>query len=284
MPEKKKVAVITGGGSGMGLEAAKFMSREKIIVLSGRTQSKLEKGVAELKSLGFEACAKTCDTSVRESVGELAQYAASLGEVTNVINAAGISPSMAGSTAENLLRINALGTAYINQEFYKVMHGGSAILDVSSCSAYFAPDDPAVLEAFGLIDTDDAACLKAMVKLCGENDVDPQLAAGRSPYIMSKKFVIWYARKCAFAYADKGVRVVSLSPGMIDTPMGEAEKTSSEMLVSMTASKRMGSAAELGYALATAVDERNGYLTAVDVLCDGGSIMGMANMMAQAQK
>ena len=37
----KNVCVITGGGSGMGLEAAKFMSKDKIIVLAGRTVAKL---------------------------------------------------------------------------------------------------------------------------------------------------------------------------------------------------------------------------------------------------
>ena len=45
------VCVITGGGSGMGFEAAKFMPKDKIIVLTGRTMSKLEKGVEELKAL-----------------------------------------------------------------------------------------------------------------------------------------------------------------------------------------------------------------------------------------
>ena len=44
------VCVITGGGSGMGLEAAKYMPKDKIIVISGRTMSKLEKGVEELKA------------------------------------------------------------------------------------------------------------------------------------------------------------------------------------------------------------------------------------------
>ena len=48
------VCVITGGGSGMGLEAAKFMPKDKIIVLTGRTMSKLEKAVNELKELGYE--------------------------------------------------------------------------------------------------------------------------------------------------------------------------------------------------------------------------------------
>ena len=49
------VCVITGGGSGMGLEAAKFMPKDKIIVISGRTLSKLEGAVEELKKLGYDA-------------------------------------------------------------------------------------------------------------------------------------------------------------------------------------------------------------------------------------
>ena len=57
----KTVCVITGGGSGMGLAAAKCMPKEKIIVISGRTVAKLEKAVEELKELGFEYV--TLDTS-----------------------------------------------------------------------------------------------------------------------------------------------------------------------------------------------------------------------------
>jgi short-subunit dehydrogenase len=106
------VCVITGGGSGMGLEAAKFMPKDKIIVLSGRTMSKLEKGVEELKALGFEVYAKTCDTSSRASVKELVAFCANLGEVKNVINSAGVSPAMKG-TPEGILRINALGTTVV---------------------------------------------------------------------------------------------------------------------------------------------------------------------------
>jgi NAD(P)-dependent dehydrogenase (short-subunit alcohol dehydrogenase family) len=91
----KNVCVITGGGSGMGLAAAKCMPKDKIIVVTGRTLSKLEGAVKELTELGYEAYAKTCDTSVREQVRELAEYAASLGEIKNVINSAGLSPAMA---------------------------------------------------------------------------------------------------------------------------------------------------------------------------------------------
>lgn len=76
---EKRVCVITGGGSGMGLAAAKFMSKEKVIVLSGRTVQKLEGAVSQLRELGFEAYPYACDVSDRKSVRKLAEYAASLG-------------------------------------------------------------------------------------------------------------------------------------------------------------------------------------------------------------
>ena len=63
-----KVCVVTGGGSGMGLSAAKFMPKDRIIVVSGRTESKLTKAVEQLREAGFEAYAKACDTSKRDSV------------------------------------------------------------------------------------------------------------------------------------------------------------------------------------------------------------------------
>ena len=107
-----KVCVITGGGSGMGLAAAKFMEKDRIIVLSGRTEAKLEKAVKELADLGFTARAKACDTSDRKSVKELAAFAKSLGDVKTVINSAGLSPAMA--KPETIVRVNALGTVYVN--------------------------------------------------------------------------------------------------------------------------------------------------------------------------
>ncbi len=118
------VCVITGGGSGMGLAAAKFMPKEKKILIAGRTAGKLEKAADQLKELGYDAYFRTCDTSDRISVRELAEYAAALGNIRNVINAAGLSPAMA--KPEQLIKVNALGTVYVNREFEKVMHSGNA--------------------------------------------------------------------------------------------------------------------------------------------------------------
>ena len=266
------VCVITGGGSGMGLEAAKFMAKDKIIVISGRTLSKLENGVNELKALGFNAYAKTCDTSSRESVKELVEFCLSLGEIKNVINCAGVSPAMKG-TPEGILKINALGTVYVNQEFSKVMNPGSVIVDVSSNSAYILPSFIIPKKAYALAETNEELFVKKLAKRASIAKGEYQQKG--FAYSLSKNFVVWYAKKCAFEYGKKGIRVVSLSPGLIATDMGNLEKEDGGMLIPFSAEERMGKPEELGYALATVADERNGYLAGVDVLVDGGSTNGM---------
>lgn len=264
------VCVITGGGSGMGLEAAKYMPKEKILVLAGRTEAKLQRAVEELKAEGHEAYAKACDTSKRESVRALAEYAASLGEVKNVINSAGLSPNMA--EAEMILRVNALGTVYMNEEFSKVMKAGSVIVDVASNSAYVLPGFLISKKVYALADQDERLFLQKMLKKC--RMAKEGYARNGMAYACSKNFVVWYAKKCAFDYGKKGIRVVSLSPGLIATDMGNLEKEEGGSLIPMTAEERMGKPEELGFALATVADERNGYLAGVDILCDGGSVSG----------
>ena len=172
----KRVCVITGGGSGMGLAAAKCMPKDKIIVVTGRTMSKLEKAVKELEEEGYEAYAKTCDTSNRQQVRELAEYAAGLGEIKNVINSAGLSPAMA--KPEQLIRVNALGTVYINQEFSKRMKEGSVIVDVSSNSAYMIPEFLVSKKTLALADKDEALFLKKILKM--PNMLKGYQAAGAS--------------------------------------------------------------------------------------------------------
>ena len=199
------VCVITGGGSGMGLAAAKFMPKEKIILIAGRTQSKLAKAADDLKSLGYHAYFRTCDTSKRESVRALAEYAASLGTVRNVINAAGLSPAMA--KPEQLIRVNALGAVYVNQEFAKVMGSNSVIVDISSNSAYALPKIIIPKNAYKLADTNEKEFLSRMIKRSSLPRGDYEKSG--LAYALSKNFAVWYAQKSAFELGKKGIRVLS---------------------------------------------------------------------------
>ncbi len=269
----KQVCVITGGGSGMGLETAKFMPKEKIIVISGRTVAKLENAVNQLKELGYEAYACACDTSNRESVKALVEFCANLGEIKNVINAAGVSPAMSkDEEMEKILRINALGTVYVNEEFSKKMNPGSVIIDISSNSAYALPNFIIPKKAYPLAETNEDEFLKKLIK----KSCMAKGAYQRNgfAYSLSKNFVCWYAAKSAFDLGEKGIRVASLSPGLIATDMGNLEKENGGYLIGFSCENRMGTPEELGYAIATLADERNGYLAGVDILCDGGSTRG----------
>ncbi len=267
----KEVCVITGGGSGMGLSAAKFMDKKKkIIVVSGRRMARLEAAVAQLEALGFEAYAHTCDTSDRDSVRELAEYAAGLGKIRNVINAAGLSPAMAKQ--EQLVKVNALGTVYVNQEFSKLMEKGSVIVDISSNSAYVLPNFLISEKVYALAETNEELFIKKIVKKSNLAKGDYQRAG--FAYALSKNFVVWYAKKSAYDLGKKGIRVCSLSPGLIATDMGNLEKGEGGDMLKYGAEERMGAPEELGYAIATVADERNGYLAGVDVLVDGGCTNG----------
>ena len=59
----ENICVVTGGGSGMGLEAAKLLGKTNHIILVGRTVSKLEQAISELKELGISAEAFPADAS-----------------------------------------------------------------------------------------------------------------------------------------------------------------------------------------------------------------------------
>ena len=96
-------------------------------------------------------------------------------------------------------------------------------------------------------------------------------------YALSSNFIVWYAKKCAHEYINKGIRVVSVSPGLIETVIskGDVEKIDfAKEMIEKSCEQRMGKPEELGFALATIADERNGYLSGVDILIDGGASTG----------
>lgn len=111
-------------------------------------------------------------------------------------------------------------------------------------------------KTFALADKDESLFVKKLLSM--PNKMKGYKASGLA-YGLSKKFVIWYAAKCAYEYGAKGIRVCSLSPGLIATDMGNLEAEEGGNLLSTTAEKRMGKPEELGFALATIADERNGY-------------------------
>ena len=266
----KKVCVITGGGSGIGLATAKIMGKDHAIIIAGRTVKKLENAISELRAQGIEAEAMACDIADRASVEKLAMRALTMGRIAAVIHSAGLSPNM--GDARTIMEANAIGTIHINEVFYEVMESGSCIIDISSMSAYFLPEKILPKKAFRYSHTDKTAFMKKMMRRV--NLFPKKLRSGVS-YGISKNFVIWYAKTSAKKFGEKGIRILSVSPGSFETPMGELEEEGVKKFLENSAFNRLGKVEEIASLLAFCAGDKPTYLTGTDILCDGGCVAGL---------
>jgi NAD(P)-dependent dehydrogenase (short-subunit alcohol dehydrogenase family) len=115
--------------------------------------------------------------------------------------------------------------------------------------------------------------MQKMVSAC---NVAPAKARPGMAYTLSKGFVVWYCKSQAPRFGSQGARIVSVSPGSVDTPMGRLEEQSGAgAMVEYAALKRFGKPEEIAELLAFCTSEKAGYLTGVDILCDGGAIAAM---------
>ncbi len=272
-----KICVVTGGGSGMGLETAKIVGKDQKIIITGRTAAKLQNAVDELSALGIEAEAYSCDVSDLNSVKKLAEYAASQGSIKTVIHAAGITNGQ--GNANMIFSINAVGTVYVNTVFEELMEDGGCILNVSSMAGHMLPEANVPYSLFELALTDVDAFAKAGAEMFPPiNQKDAEVGA----YTTSKKFVIWYTTRLALKAGKRGIRVVSISPGTFLTPMGIHAGEEAAQCAKIGALGRVGDPVEIAKMMAFMVSDECSYLTGTDVLYDGGVIAAM-NAMAAAQ-
>lgn len=266
----RNICVVTGGGSGIGLATAKLMGTNHDIILVGRTVKKLEDACLELQDMGINADSFPCDVSDCNCVRKLVSYAQGKGHVKAVIHAAGMSPQMA--SGEVIFTVNAMSTIYINEEFGKVMEAGSCIVNVASMMAYMIPEENIPRTEYPQSLTNAQAFQAAIHSRIA---VMPPEAAEVMSYIISKNFVVWYSAQSACLYGKKGVRVLSVSPGCIDTEMGNIAGEEAIQIAKNGALGRMGHDGEVAQLMAFAASDAASYLTGTDILCDGGTIAAM---------
>lgn len=260
------VCVITGGGSGIGMATARLMHGHRI-VLAGRTAGKLSAAAAELQAEGLDVLTTTCDVADPDSVAALARFAAELGPVTTVVHAAGLSPHM--GTAEDMLRVNALGTTHLHHAFATVLRIGGCLIDVSSLAAHLAPAMVLPRRVYPLADTDPDTFLRR-IKL--ELAILPASHRAGLAYAIAKDYVIWLARTDAVRFGKLGLRVLSVSPGYVDTPMGQAEADATDAYLTGAPIARLGRPEELAELIGFCASPAASYLTGTDILCDGGVV------------
>ncbi|WP_145010349.1 SDR family oxidoreductase [Mycobacterium marseillense] len=266
-----RVSVITGGAGGMGLATAKIVGRDHTVVLCDVRQDRLTTAATTLQDLGITPTVVHCDVTDRQAVADLLGTAANLGTIASVIHTAGVSPSM--GPADYVMRTNAVGTVNVDEEFYALAAEGAVIVNVASMAAHMLPAEIIPTSQFPLALEDIDAFMAAMMSAC---DIAPEEARSGIAYAVSKSFVKWYSQSQAERFNARGLRVVSVSPGSIDTEMGRLEEQAGAgAMVADAAVPRWGKPEEMAELLAFCASDKAGYLTGTDILNDGGVIASM---------
>ncbi len=240
-----KVAVITGGGSGMGREASILFATEgaKVVIVDWVAEGGQET-LRMVKEAGGEAIFVKADVSKTEDVKKMIKTAVDIyGKLDVLYNNAAIAPyePLIESTEENFEKIIAtnlkgvwLGMKHAIPEMIK--SGGGSIINVASFVV-------------------DAA------------------QRGSSIYAASKGGVVSMSRVAAVEHAHQGIRVNCIKPGIIITPMSlgcygdpEARKRA-EAAVPMG---RLGQPEEIAQVALFLASDESSLITGTEVLADGG--------------
>ncbi|MBO0841981.1 MAG: SDR family oxidoreductase [Nocardioides sp.] len=264
------VAVITGGAGGMGLATARLLGADHTVVISDLKQEALDAAATELTAAGIVAETVVADIADRASVDALFARASSLGQVSAVVHAAGVSPQM--GAADAIVRINALGTINVTEAALGVLGEEGALVNVASIAGHMLPAQPTELYQLALSDPE-----AFVTQLTGAATQVPAEQRSGAAYSLSKGFVIWYSAVMAERFGARGARILSVSPGSFDTAMGRLEESSGAAeIVKYAALKRFGRPEEVAQLLAFCVRPQVGYLTGTDILIDGGTKAGLA--------
>ncbi len=271
----RPVAVITGGAGGMGLACARVLGDAHRLLLADVDADRLRAAGAALAGEGFESEGELLDVADRAQMHTLAARAAELGPLGALVHTAGLSPTMADGAC--IWQVNLNGSAYLMDAFRPSCRDGSvAVLLASQAGHLIRTGATAELEA--LLDAAGTDDLVTRVRSLDEALLDPGAAYGASKY-----GVIRLAERESTTWGPSGGRVVSLSPGIVDTAMGRAERAAQpfmQTMIEQTPLGRMGTAAEIATVVAFLCSPAASFLTGTDVLVDGGSTQAVRSLLA----
>jgi NAD(P)-dependent dehydrogenase (short-subunit alcohol dehydrogenase family) len=244
-----KVALVTGGTSGIGRSAAiAFAQAGAKVVVAGRRQAEGEETVQAIRSHSGEAIFVTTDVAKAADVQTLVEKViAQYGRLDIAFNNAGVEQEptpitdQTEATYDQVMDINVKGVWLSMKHEIPAMlkNGGGAIINTSS-----------------------------IVGLIG--------AAGPSIYVASKHAVEGLTKSIALEYAKAGIRVNAVSPGPIETAMYErfaqVNPAAGEYFKSAVPMGRLGQAEEVVNAVLWLASDAASYVTGQSLAVDGGFV------------
>jgi NAD(P)-dependent dehydrogenase (short-subunit alcohol dehydrogenase family) len=267
---RQDVLVVIGSG-GIGAAIARRQGSGKLVLLADFNEATLAAAAAALTGAGFQVTTQRVDVADRASVRALADAAAGLGNVSQVVHTAGLSPNMA--PPDRILAVDLYGTAVVLEEFGRVVAPGGAAVVISSMAGYMPPPLPPEQDrALAQTPADELLALPFL-----QGDAVPDSGAA---YGLSKRANQLRVQAEALRWAERGARVNAISPGIILTPLAQHELSSPvgaayRALIDASAAKRMGTPEEVAGAAAYLLGPEAGFVTGCDLLIDGGVIAAL---------
>lgn len=262
----KDVMILTGAGQ-IGMAIARRMGYEKKVVI-GDKQAKNADAIAKIMNdAGYDCVAVQMDLSLRASIKALIQKAKEYGDISMLVNAAGVSPSQA--PVESILKVDLYGTAVLLEEVGKVIKRGGVGVTISSHSGHRMPAlSPEEDEQLATTPTEELLSLSILQP----QNIKDTLHAYQMAKRCNEKRVMYEAVR----WGERGARINSISPGIIVTPLAidEFNGPRGDFYKNMFAkcpAGRPGTADEVADVAELLMSECAQFITGADFLIDGGA-------------
>ena len=262
----KDVMILTGAGQ-IGMAIARRIGFGKKIVIGDKRIENAQDISKIMNDAGFDTEAFEMDLSSRESILNLIAKAQEYGNISMLVNAAGVSPSQA--PIEAILKVDLYGTAVLLEEVGKVIaHGGVGVTISSQSGHRMAALSPEADERLATTPTEELLSLEILQP---ENIKDTLHA-----YQMAKRCNEKRVMAESVKWGVRGARINSISPGIIVTPLAidEFNGPRGDFYKNMFAkcpAGRPGTADEVANVAELLMSPQGAFITGSDFLIDGGA-------------